>query len=175
MGLGLVEDKDIFKDYIDNISEDKQQFEIKDNFSNESEFSENETFTDADLKHRNAMITASLLPAKVVVETIDLLFAGVFTIISKEPNNEAFKTDKETKEAYTEAWQNYLKDKGADLSPGLMLTMMTLGIYGTKIPIALDLRKANKKNKELTESLEEKDKEIAKLTKKIKKQQDTDE
>lgn len=162
---------DILDNYLQDVNKEKQNFELTpDEALPETETLEGFAVTDEELKHREALRTASFLPAKIVVETIDISFAGLLKWISGAETVEEFKTDQETKNALTEAWQNYLKDKGADLSPGVMLIMMCAGVYGPKIPIALDIRKANQKNKELSAKLEDAEKENANLKRKLKKQ-----
>lgn len=163
---------DILGDYLENVTKEKQPFDILPNSDTHDmdSYQKDDVITDDELKRREALRTASFLPAKVVVETIDISFAGLLKWISGAETVEEFKTDQETKNSLTEAWQNYLKDKGADLSPGVMLIMMCAGVYGPKIPIALDIRKANGKNKELSMKLEDIEKENAALKRKLKKQ-----
>jgi hypothetical protein len=162
---------DILDNYLQDVNKEKQNFELTPNEAlPETETPEGFAVTDEELMHREALRTASFLPSKIVVETIDISFAGLLAWIFGAGTVEDFKTDQETKKALTEAWQNYLKDKGADLSPGMMLFMMSVGVYGPKIPIALDIRKANQKNKEISDKLEEIEKENANLKRKLKKQ-----
>jgi hypothetical protein len=174
MPLGIVnngnkdnqENKDSFDDYMNNYLSERQKFEVP---LNENENSDDEHFDEVDvteIKNKQILFEASALPAEVVVNTIDIAASGLLAWLSK--SDESFTTDDDTKETYIKAWQNYLKDKGADFSPGLMLLIMTIGIYGPKIPFALQLRKEKKKNAELEQIISKQAFEINQLKNKKK-------
>lgn len=176
MGLGIVgdevksnkEQKDPLDDYLDHYLNDRQKFEVPIH-AHENENDDVDNYEEVDvnkIKNKQILFEASELPAEVVVNTIDIAASGLLAWLSK--SNESFTTDEDTKEAYIKAWQNYLKDKGADLSPGWMLLIMTVGIYGPKIPVALQLRKEKKKNAELERILSVQASEIKELKKKKK-------
>ncbi len=162
---------DAFDNYLDNLKQPKQNLNVEieqDNQEIDSYLPDE--ITAEDLQHKKAALEASRFTADIVVETIDVAFVetiGFLAKLSKEDKQE-LKTDDETKENLSNAWANYLKDRGGELSPGVLLIILVLGVYAPKIPLAFELRKLKKQNSELTDELEEKDKEIAKLQKQLK-------
>lgn len=173
MGFGVQENTggDALDNYMNllnkpkqNIGGDQPETEIPDENDYHPEISPE------DLKHKQVALEASRFTADIVVETIDVAFVETLGFIAKlsKDDKQELKTDEETKESLSNAWANYLKDKGGELSPGILLIILVLGVYAPKIPLAFEMRKLKKQNSELIDELSEKDKEIAKLQKQVK-------
>jgi hypothetical protein len=173
MGFGTENNekqKDSFDEYLSRLSTPKQKISTENNVETEDDdFTEIE-ITQEDVKHKQIALEASKFTANIVVETIDVAFSegfGIFAKLNSEEKNE-LKADDDIKETLVDAWSNYLKDKGGELSPGILLIILVLGVYAPKIPLAFEMRKMKIKNAELESELDEKDREIAKLQKQLK-------
>jgi MoxR-like ATPase len=167
MGFGVNSSgDDLLGSYLDNINQEKPNLSaMVDEPIPENELTNEDVITSEDVKKTKIAREASAFTANIVVETIDVAFSEIVGAVAKLDKEERkeLKADEDVKETYKDAWSDYLKDKGTELSPGVLLIILTLGIYAPKIPMALDMRKVKEENKGLTNELEEKNKQIAKL------------
>ena len=178
MGFGVEENKEknSLVDYFDNLAKPKQNLGVAgpgyempepehdlDNYPPQ--------ITPEDLKHKQIALEASQFTANIVVETIDVAFSEIGGLIAKldTEDKRKLKADEDTKPILVDAWANYLKDKGGELSPGVLLIILVLGVYAPKIPLIFEMRKLQKANADLSGELEAKEMEIAKLKQQIKK------
>ena len=65
--------------------------------------------------------------------------------IAKEETSEAFRADADSKSELEKAFAEYIKLKGGvgDIPPGVMILVLLIVTYGTKVPMIIQLRKAN--------------------------------
>ncbi|MDR0602710.1 MAG: hypothetical protein LBG80_00225 [Bacteroidales bacterium] len=176
MGFGISNQDDMLGKYLDNMKQPKQNYIEDETVNSESiddVYNEETTISQEDVKNKKIALEASAFTASIVVETIDVAFSELVGTVAKLDSEEKkqLKADEDIKETYKDAWANYLKDKGGELSPSMLLIILTLGIYAPKIPLALDLRKIKKQNEDLSEKLEDKDEEIRQLQIKLKQEQ----
>ncbi len=110
--------------------------------------------TEAELKR------AARTPAKFVVGALDGGLAYLSSVIAKSDESDSYKASKDEREQLTDLWAEYLKGKGADLPPGVMILVMTAIVYGPKVKMAWDDRKKNELVREQREKLLAQDMEI---------------
>jgi len=102
--------------------------------------------------------------AKIAVTTIDSIVPEVMRAIAKNDSATPFKADADTRADLERAVAEYIKLKGiGDIPPGTMIVVLLLVAYGTKIPLLLQLREANKKAQEQERQIDELKDEIAEL------------
>lgn len=90
----------------------------------------------------NAKVAQST--ASLIVTTIDTLIPEIMRTVAKADKADAFKADDATRAELESAFAEYVRLKGVgDLPPGVMIIVLLLVAYGTKIPMLLQLRKAN--------------------------------
>ncbi len=90
----------------------------------------------------NAKVAQST--ASLIVTTIDTLIPEIMRTVAKADKADAFKADDATRAELESAFAEYVRLKGVgDLPPGVMIVVLLLVAYGTKIPMLLQLRKAN--------------------------------
>jgi hypothetical protein len=93
--------------------------------------------------------------SKFIVGAFDSAFCTVAGLFSLDEDKDQFRADKDEKDDLIDALSEYLKDKGGDIPPGIMVLILAVVIYGGKIPQVVQLRKANLRIKELeTEQVE---------------------
>lgn len=102
----------------------------------------------------------SMIPAETMVNCVDIAFVQVTSIIAKQKTEGATR---EEKDSLIQAAANYMKEKDIDISPGAMLVVMVLVIYGPKVWQAVELRKANEEKEALQNQLEEEKKKVEML------------
>lgn len=94
----------------------------------------------------------SMIPAETLVNCVDIAFTQVNSMIAKQKVEGATPNEKDS---LIQAAANYMMEKEIDISPGAMLVVMVLVIYGPKVYQAVELRKANEENEMLQKQLEE--------------------
>jgi hypothetical protein len=136
-------EKDIFNEYVSKLSEPT---DVSATIPIEETIDDNINDNDADGAIESKVEVSpesSLMAATVIVEIIDQAIPNTVGFVAKlnEEEKNSLHCDSDSKEAYTDVWAKYLQSKGAEMSPGLLLLLMTASIYGTKIPFALALKK----------------------------------
>jgi membrane-bound ClpP family serine protease len=177
MGFGVNNNgnqNDLLGQYLDNMKKQKPNYAgdeiVNEPVIEDENINENQV-TAEDIKNQKMSLEMAGFTASIVVETIDITFSEVLGTIAKldREKRKELKADEDIKETYKDAWANYLKEKGTDIPPSLLLIILTLGIYAPKIPLAIDMRRVQKENEELSDRLEEKDRTIAKLQQQLNK------
>lgn len=147
MGVGIIESEtsDLSK-YFEAIKEDKQEFNVpqEPEISEEQKTSEAEYLEPEEIHKIKSNYEFSKIPAATIVSILDGALKGVCSVISGEKETGA---DKEEKETLTDAFAGYLKDKNAELSPGLVLILTVSVIYVPKIFTSYQVRKLKKEVK----------------------------
>jgi hypothetical protein len=119
---------------------------------------------------------AALHTARFVVAAVDSGFSELMAAIALEKDKTPFKADREQRRDLEAAWADYLKTKGADLPPGMIVLILCLTIYGPKTKLMIDQRRHNLQMQEKEMLLEEKQREIERLNRRLaslRKQEDT--
>lgn len=163
MGLGINTEtehkQDPFDDFLDSLKKPRQVMttgmDVVPTDGGATGFEDDTEPEDpADQKRRYSL---SMIPAKTMVNCVDIAFVQVTSIIAKQPTEGATP---EEKDSLIQAAANYMKEKDIDISPGAMLLVMVLVIYGPKVWQAVELRKANMEKEALQKQLEEEKKKV---------------
>lgn len=168
MGLGIETEhkQDPFDEFLDKLKEPRQVMNIEDQDilpdepvmpDFELEGPEKEVETPQDQKKRYNL---SLIPAETLVNCVDIAFTQVNGLIAKQKVEGATPDEKDS---LIQAAASYMKEKDIDISPGAMLIVMVLVIYGPKVYQAIELRKANEEKEELQKKLDEERKKVERL------------
>ncbi len=104
----------------------------------EKEISIEENKTDSELLKENKPF------ASMVAFTIDIVQAGLFSFIAGSESDK-FRLSKSDRAEYEQMWCEYFKEKKIDVSPGVVLAVSSLAMFGKNGMTAFQLRKENKK------------------------------
>lgn len=114
-----------------------------------------EKLTKTELNTQLNMLELNKPTAKIIVQLMDVLVPVVIVLIIKSADSEQLKLTSEETQTLTEAWALYLRDSNVQMSPGMVL-LGTIGIiYGSKVVIALQTAKENKKAEQEEQELKE--------------------
>lgn len=114
-----------------------------------------EKLTKTELNTQLNMLELNKPTAKIIVQLMDVLVPVVIVLIIKGADSEQLKLTSEETQTLTEAWALYLRDSNVQMSPGMVL-LGTIGIiYGSKVVIALNTAKENKKAEQEEQELKE--------------------
>lgn len=114
-----------------------------------------EKLTKTELNTQLNMLELNKPTAKIIVQLMDVLVPVVIVLIIKGADSEGLKLTPEETQTLTEAWALYLRDSNVQMSPGMVL-LGTIGIiYGSKVVIALQTAKENKKAEQEEQELKE--------------------
>ena len=90
----------------------------------------------------NAQVARST--ARLIVAAIDGFVPEIMRTIAKEETSDAFRADADSKSELEKAFAEYIKLKGVgDIPPGVMILVLLVVTYGSKVPMIIQLRKAN--------------------------------
>ena len=98
-----------------------------------------------DLVMRSSVANAS---GKLLATVIDTSLPAALGFLAKEEGS-GYKADEEDRAELEKALGEYMKLKGGDIPPGMMVLVLVLSIYGAKIPMAIQHRKMNVERLEL--------------------------
>ena len=116
---------------------------------------QSEKLTKTELNTQINMLELNKPTAKIIVQLMDVLVPVVIVLIIKGADSEQLKLTFEETQTLTEAWALYLRDSNVQMSPGMVL-LGTIGIiYGSKVVIALQTAKENKKAEQEEQELKE--------------------
>jgi len=114
-----------------------------------------EKLTKTELNTQLNMLELNRPTAKIIVQLMDVLVPVVIVFVIKGADSEELKLTPEETQTLTEAWALYLRDSNVQMSPGMVL-LGTIGIiYGSKVVIALQTAKENKKAEQEEQELKE--------------------
>ena len=114
-----------------------------------------EKLTKTELNNQLNMLELNKPTAKIIVQLMDVLVPVVIVLIIKGADSEELKLTPEETQTLTEAWALYLRDSNVQMSPAMVL-LGTIGIiYGSKVVIALQTAKENKKAEQEEQELKE--------------------
>ncbi len=149
-------------DFMSEMIQPKQNMDI-DERPLESEAFEQATLTEepeAEIQMKAAPARAT---AKLIVNVIDNTIPATLGIVAKEEST-GFKASPDERSELVEAMTEYVRLKGGDVPPGVMVMILICTIYGSKVPYALQQRKLNTMREELQEqqaALDKREAEIA--------------
>lgn len=116
---------------------------------------QSEKLTKTELNTQLNMLELNKPTAKIIVQLMDVLVPVFIVLIIKGADSEQLKLTSEETQTLTEAWALYLRDSNVQMSPGMVL-LGTIGIiYGSKVVIALNTAKENKKAEQEEQELKE--------------------
>ena len=116
---------------------------------------QSEKLTKTELNTQLNMLELNKPTAKIIVQLMDVLVPVVIVLIINGADSEELKLTPEETQTLTEAWALYLRDSNVQMSPGMVL-LGTIGIiYGSKVVIALQTAKENKKAEQEEQELKE--------------------
>ena len=114
-----------------------------------------EKLTKTELNTQLNMLELNRPTAKIIVQLMDVLVPVVIVLLIKGADSEQLKLTSEETQTLTEAWALYLRYSNVQMSPGMVL-LGTIGIiYGSKVVIALQTAKENKKAEQEEQELKE--------------------
>ena len=90
------------------------------------------------------------IPAKTIVDVIDTAAVSLNSYIAHQPQEGASESEKESLQ---DAVANYLRDTEIDISPGKLVLVLVLMIYGPKTMQAFQVRKQNEENMALRQQV----------------------
>lgn len=134
--------KDPFETFLDQLNEPREviqpQVEIPEPEPAAAELVPEGTEPDPVMERKKAEL--AMIPAEVVVDVIDTTAISINSYIAKEPVEGATA---EEKQSLQKAVANYLRDTNIDISPGKLVLVLVLMIYGPKLMQAWQTRKQN--------------------------------
>lgn len=134
---------------------DLEQDDKLNDLANEADVQPAEKLTKTELNTQLNMLELNKPTAKIIVQLMDVLVPVVIVLIIKGADSEQLKLTSEETQTLTEAWAMYLRDSNVQMSPGMVL-LGTIGIiYGSKVVIALQTAKENKKAEQEEQELKE--------------------
>lgn len=143
MPLGIQNNsKDPFETFLDQLNEPREviqeQVEIPEPSVSTTELVPEGTEPDPVMERKKAEL--AMIPAEVVVDVIDTTAISINSYIAKEPVEGATAEEKQNLQ---KAVANYLRETDIDISPGKLVLVLVLMIYGPKLMQAWQTRKQN--------------------------------
>lgn len=114
-----------------------------------------EDITPDDVPQIQMQSGAAKATGKLCVTVVDTVLPACLGMIAKD-DGDNFKASDEERSELEEAFSEYMKLKGADVPPGVMVLILVGTIYASKLPYAIQQRKIAKAKEEL----EKKEKEL---------------
>lgn len=133
--------------FINEFNQPKQNMDLDERPQANDEFDKvtGEQPEEAEIQMKAAPAKAT---AKMITAVIDNTLPAALGLVAKEDSN-AFKASPEERGELVDALTEYVRLKGGDVPPGLMVIIIVLTIYGSKVPFAIQQRKLNKMREEL--------------------------
>jgi len=121
------------------------------NISEAEGLEEFEALQDAEKPEKEDLVMKSPVAnasGKLLATVIDTTLPAALGFLAKEEGS-GYKADEEDRNELEKALGEYMKLKGGDIPPGMMVLVLVLSIYGAKIPLAMQHRKINAERQEL--------------------------
>ena len=99
------------------------------------------TVTDEDVRNVTNMRLAQQPTAELIVGVMDVLMPLVLVLLIKGTDKDDIKLEPDERETLVTAWAGYLGDKNIQASPGVVLIIALVTVYGGKIVAAVADRK----------------------------------
>lgn len=98
--------------------------------------------------HLQASPGVARASAGMLTVAIDSTLSALLGMLAQS-TPDAFKADDTQRDELQQALTQYIRLKGGDIPPGVTLAILLVSIYGGKAASAVQLRRANKRNREL--------------------------
>lgn len=118
-------------------------------------FGDAPTVTDEDVRNVTNMRLAQQPTAELIVGVMDVLMPLVLVLLIKGTDKNDIKLEPDERETLVTAWAGYLGDKNIQASPGVVLIIALVTVYGGKIVAALADRRQRDEISRLKAELEE--------------------
>lgn len=165
MPIGIQEkhERDSFDDFLDSLKEDREVIQETKIPEPEPEpadtlpgIDDAEQLPDPVMEHKKHEV--AMFPAETIVDVVDTAAVSLNSYIAMERQQGASEEEKKTLQ---NAVANYLKDTDIDISPGKLVLVLVLMIYGPKTVQAFQIRKQNQENAALREHVAELEEQLA--------------
>ena len=104
-------------------------------------FGDAPTVTDEDVRNVTNMRLAQQPTAELIVGVMDVLMPLVLVLLIKGTDKDDIKLEPDERETLVTAWAGYLGDKNIQASPGVVLIIALVTVYGGKIVATVADRK----------------------------------
>lgn len=118
-------------------------------------FGDAPTVTDEDVRNVTNMRLAQQPTAELIVGVMDVLMPLVLVLLIKGTDKNDIKLEPDERETLVTAWAGYLGDKNIQASPGVVLIIALVTVYGGKIVAALSDRRQRNEIASLRAQLDE--------------------
>lgn len=115
--------------------------QIEDCKPDESNQDDGQNITATEVRNQLNLSKLKRPTAQIIVSLIDTLFPMIAVLLLKEVDKGNIKLDEDERETLIEAWSEFLKEKSFEMSPGVILMVSILTIYGSKLAIVLSDKK----------------------------------
>ena len=122
---------------------------------NDRPFADAPTVTDDDLRNVTNMRLAQQPTAELIVGVMDVILPLALVMLIKGTDKDDIKLEPDERETLVTAWAGYLGDKNIQASPGVVLLIAIVTVYGGKIVAAVADRKKRDEISRLKAALEE--------------------
>jgi len=126
-------------------------------------FGDAPTVTDEDLRNVTNMRLAQQPTAELIVGVMDVLLPLAVVLLVKGTDKADIKLEPDERETLVQAWAGYLGDKSIQASPGVVLIIAILTVYGGKIVGAVADKRRRDELAQARAQLEEQQEEIQRL------------
>lgn len=113
------------------------------------------TVTDDDLRNVTNMRLAQQPTAELIVGVMDVILPLALVMLIKGTDKDDIKLEPDERETLVTAWAGWLGDKNIQASPGVVLLIAIVTVYGGKIVAAVADRKRKDEIASLRAQLEE--------------------
>ena len=118
-------------------------------------FGDAPTVTDEDVRNVTNMRLAQQPTAELIVGVMDVILPLALVLLIKGTDKNDIKLEPDERETLVTAWAGYLGDKNIQASPGVVLIIAIVTVYGGKIVAALADRRQRDEISRLKAELEE--------------------
>lgn len=113
------------------------------------------TVTDEDVRNVTNMRIAQKPTAELIVGVMDVIIPIVLVLLIKGTDKDAVKLEPDERETLVNAWAGFLGDKNIQASPGVVLAVAIITVYGGKIFAAMADRKRRDELNQLRAQMDE--------------------
>lgn len=121
------------------------------------------TVTDEDVRNVTNMRLAQQPTAELIVGVMDVVLPLALVLLIKGTDKDDIKLEPDERETLVTAWAGWLGDKNIQASPGVVLLIAIVTVYGGKIVAAVADRRRRDELAALRAQLEEQQAENARL------------
>lgn len=122
----------------DTMATDAQE---TDNVDPDRPFGDAPTVTDEDVRNVTNMRIAQKPTAELIVGVMDVIIPLVLVLLIKGTDKDSVKLEPDERDTLVNAWAGFLGDKNIQASPGVVLAVAIITVYGGKIFAAMADRK----------------------------------